>query len=173
MKTKMKKLVLVAALGAILGGCAAPSPSQPEGPRVPVNTPEKIEAFKASEEIRLQAVAAEEAAKKAAAEQLARENERLEYLKAKQKHLESLPRGLPPVTPTKRRVVRKKAAEPAASTAAAVAVPAVPADKAEAPPATPAPAKAAVPAPETGPAYETTTPTHKSGPTFTPRRSTP
>lgn len=165
MNNKMKKLALVIALGAVLVGCAAPMPSQPVGPLVAVNTPEKIEAFRKSEEERAQAMAAAEAAKKAEAEQLAREQERLEYLKAKQKHLDSLPRGLPPIVrvPPKRRAA-PKVVEPTPPTKAE-AVPAVEAADAAKkvtvePAATPAATKP-----------NTTTPTHQSGPTFTPRRS--
>jgi hypothetical protein len=164
MKTKMKKLVLVVALGAILGGCAAPGPVEPQGPRIPVNDPAHIEAFRVAEKERLRVRFEAEADARAREEQALRERATLQYLEQKQKHLDSKPRGLPPLP---KRVVRKASpqmitekaapapqAAPAAPAAPAV-VPVVP-PTAEAPPATGAPVTPAKPS---------------SGPTFVPRRS--
>ena len=96
MKT-IKKLVLISALGALMVGCAAPGPVEPQGPRVPVNNAAQIEAFRIAEKERLRVRFEAEADARAREEQAMRERATLQYLEDKQRYLESQPRGLPPV----------------------------------------------------------------------------
>lgn len=163
MKTKIKKLVLVVALGAILGGCAAPNPVEPQGPRIAVNDPANIEAFRVAEKERLRVRFEAEADARAREEQALRERATLQYLEQKQKHLDSKPRGLPPLP---RRVVRK--ASPQMTTEVAtpvpVAAPAVVPAPVVAPAAPVAPAATVAPVTPAAPAAPS------SGPTFVPRR---
>lgn len=158
MKNTITKLSLVALVAAAVVGCAAPGPAQPQGPRVPVNTEANIQAFREAERERLRVKFEAEADAKAREEQELRERATLQYLEQKQKHIESQPRGLPPLPP--RPVVRKKPTPPAVPSAAqpCAAATACPAAAAAVPPATPPAAGAPAQAPQTTPA-------------FTPRRS--
>lgn len=159
MKNTITKLSLVALVAAAVVGCAAPGPAQPQGPRVPVNTEANIQAFRDAERERLRVKFEAEADAKAREEQELRERATLQYLEQKQKHLESQPRGLPPLPP--RPVVRKKPTPPAAQPCTATTA---------CPPAAAAPSVAA-PASATPPASEAPAQAPQSAPAFVPRRS--
>lgn len=148
MKNTITKFSLIALVAAAVVGCAAPGPAQPQGPRVPVNTEANIQAFREAERERLRVKFEAEADAKAREEQELRERAMLQYLEQKQRHLESQPRGLPPLPP--RPVVRKKPTPPAAPAVAP----------------TPAPPAAATP-----PAAEVPAQAPQASPTFVPRRS--
>lgn len=163
MKTKMKKLILVVALGAILGGCAAPLPVEPQGPRIPVNDAARIEAFRVAEKERLRVRFEAEADARAREEQALRERATLQYLEQKQRHLDSQPRGLPPLP---RRVILTERTAPAAEKPQApAAAPAAPVEPVAPIVAPPAPGVTVAPDAPAAPAAP------QSGPTFVPRRS--
>lgn len=160
MKNTISKFSLIALVAATVVGCAAPGPAQPQGPRVPVNTETNIQAFREAERERLRVKFEAEADAKAREEQELRERATLQYLEQKQRHLESQPRGLPPLPP--RPVVRKKPTPPAAQPCAAAT--ACPAAGAVAPTST-------SPAAVTPPAAEAPAQAPQASPAFVPRRS--
>lgn len=162
MKTTITKFSLIALVAAAVVGCAAPGPAQPQGPRVPVNTEANIQAFREAERERLRVKFEAEADAKAREEQELRERATLQYLEQKQRHLESQPRGLPPLPP--RPVVRKKPTPPAAPAQPCAASTACPAAAAVAP-------TSASPAAATPPAAEAPAQAPQASPTFVPRRS--
>lgn len=162
MKTTITKFSLIALVAAAVVGCAAPGPAQPQGPRVPVNTEANIQAFREAERERLRVKFEAEADAKAREEQELRERATLQYLEQKQRHLESQPRGLPPLPP--RPVVRKKPTPPAAQAQPCAASTACPAAAAVAP-------TSASPAAATPPAAEAPAQAPQASPTFVPRRS--
>lgn len=162
MKKTITKLTLIALVAGAVVGCAAPGPVEPQGPRIPVNTEANIQAFRQAEQERLRVKFEAEAEAKAREEQELRERATLQYLEQKQKHLESLPRGLPPL-PAPKRIVRKPAAPPCTATPACPASAAPDASKVQ---PTPAAAPDAAAAPTEAPA-----PTPAATPAFTPRRS--
>lgn len=165
MKTTITKFSLIALVAAAVVGCAAPGPAQPQGPRVPVNTEANIQAFREAERERLRVKFEAEADAKAREEQVLRERAMLQYLEQKQRHLESQPRGLPPLPP--RPVVRKKPTAPTP--------PAAPAQPCAASTACPAAAAvaptSASPAAATPPAAEAPAQAPQASPAFVPRRS--
>lgn len=139
MKKTITKMTMVALIAATVVGCAAPSPAQPQGPKIPVNTDANIQAFRQAEQERLRVKFEAEADAKAREEQELRERATLQYLEQKQKHLESLPRGLPPL-PAPKRIVRKPVAPPCAASPTCPASAAPDANKVQqTPDATPAP----------------------------------
>lgn len=167
MKKTITKMTLVALVAAAVVGCAAPGPAQPQGPKVPVNTEANIQAFRQAEQERLRVKFEAEADAKAREEQALRERATLQYLEAKQKHLESQPRGLPPL-PAPRRIVRKPAVQPCTATTACP--PAAAPGAQQAPAAAPG---AVVVAPGASPKDVAPAPmeTPQDNTKFTPRRS--